>query len=169
MRPDDLIWMHQLGYLLTHRGTGNDPIRTEPPYNELLAELHASTVGRERLALADASSVIASGGPDESDKDLFPAQLVVAAGDLVSADVVGLSILSGSHLDLVPETIRLLREHGVDAPVIVGGIIPEEDRSKLAKAGVSRVYTPKDYRLATIISEIADLAIDHRERLAPAT
>ncbi|MEX2257045.1 MAG: protein meaA [Acidimicrobiia bacterium] len=99
---------------------------------------------------------------------LTPVQIAAAARD-EDVDVVGLSILSGSHLDLVPETIRLLREHGVDAPVIVGGIIPEEDRSTLAKAGVSRVYTPKDYRLATIISEIADLAIDHRERLAPAT
>lgn len=93
MRPDDRIWMHQLSYLLNHRGDGDDPIRNEPPYNELLAELHAATVGRERLVLADASQVIASGGPDESDKDLFPAQLVVAAGDLVSADVVGLSII----------------------------------------------------------------------------
>lgn len=93
MRPDDRIWMHQIGYLLNHRGTGDDPIRTEPPYNELLAELHLSTASRERLVLADASEVIASGGPDSSDKDLFPAQLIVAAGDLVSADVVGLSII----------------------------------------------------------------------------
>jgi uncharacterized protein (DUF362 family) len=93
MRPDDRIWMHQLGYLLNHRGVGDDPIRTEPVYNELLAELHASTYKRERLVLADASEIIASGGPDESDKDLYPAQLIVAAGDLVSADVLGLAIL----------------------------------------------------------------------------
>jgi hypothetical protein len=93
MRPDDRIWMHQLGYLLNHRGIGDDPIRSEPPYNELLAELHVSTAARERLVLADASEIIASGGPDESDKDLYPAQLVVAAGDIVSADVVGLSII----------------------------------------------------------------------------
>ena len=59
----------------------------------MLAELHVSTAARERLVLADASEVIASGGPDESDKDLFPAQLVVAAGNVVSADVVGLSII----------------------------------------------------------------------------
>jgi uncharacterized protein (DUF362 family) len=103
MRPDDRIWMHQLSYLLNHRGVGEDPIRTEPPYNLLLAELHASTLDRERLIVADATDVIASGGPDESDKDLFPAQLVVAARDLVSADVVGLSIIRmavmASHLD----------------------------------------------------------------------
>ncbi len=93
MRPDDRIWMHQIGYLKNHRGSGDDPIRSEPPYNLMLAELHASTHARERLVVADASQVIASGGPDESDKDLFPAQLAVAANDLVSADVVGLSII----------------------------------------------------------------------------
>jgi hypothetical protein len=93
MRPDDRIWMHQLGYLKNHRGIGDDPIRSEPPYNELLAELHVSTHARERLVLADASEIIASGGPDESDKDLFPAQLVVAARDIVAADVVGLSLI----------------------------------------------------------------------------
>jgi (2R)-ethylmalonyl-CoA mutase len=96
---------------------------------------------------------------------LTPAQIAVAARD-EDVDVVGLSILSGSHLELVPETLRLLREAGVDAPVVVGGIIPDEDRSKLTDAGVARVYTPKDYRLTTIVGEIADLAIDHRERLA---
>ncbi|MCA9618467.1 MAG: DUF362 domain-containing protein [Myxococcales bacterium] len=93
MRPDDRIWMHQISYLKNHRGTGDDPIRSEPPYNLMLPELHASTWSRERLVVADASEVIASGGPDESDKDLFPARLAVAAQDLVSADVIGLSII----------------------------------------------------------------------------
>jgi uncharacterized protein (DUF362 family) len=93
MRPDDRIWMHQIGYLKNHVGTGNDPIRSEPPYNQMLAELHASTWERERLVVADATDVIASGGPDESDKELYPAHLAVAAGDTVSADVVGLSII----------------------------------------------------------------------------
>ena len=96
---------------------------------------------------------------------LTPQQIAVAARD-EDVDVVGLSILSGSHLELVPETIRLLREQGVDAPVVVGGIIPDEDRAKLRDAGVARVYTPKDYRLTTIVGEIAELAIDRRERLA---
>jgi (2R)-ethylmalonyl-CoA mutase len=96
---------------------------------------------------------------------LTPAQIAVAARD-EDVDVVGLSILSGSHLELVPETLRLLREAGVDAPVVVGGIIPDEDRPKLTEAGVARVYTPKDYRLTTIVGEIADLAIDHRQQLA---
>jgi (2R)-ethylmalonyl-CoA mutase len=96
---------------------------------------------------------------------LTPEQIAAAARD-EDVDVVGLSILSGSHLELVPETVRLLRELGVDAPVVVGGIIPDEDAAKLVAAGVARVYTPKDYRLATIVSEIADLAIDRRQRLA---
>jgi (2R)-ethylmalonyl-CoA mutase len=96
---------------------------------------------------------------------LTPEPIAVAARD-EDVDVVGLSILSGSHLELVPETVRLLRELGVDAPVVVGGIIPDEDEEQLVAGGVARVYTPKDYRLATIVSEIADLAIDRRRRLA---
>ncbi len=94
---------------------------------------------------------------------LTPQQIALARDEDV--DVVGLSILSGSHLELVPETIRLLREQGVDVPIVVGGIIPDEDRAKLRDAGVARVYTPKDYRLTTIVGEIAELAIDRRERL----
>jgi (2R)-ethylmalonyl-CoA mutase len=95
---------------------------------------------------------------------LTPAQIAAAARD-EDVDVVGLSILSGSHLELVPETMRLLREQGVDAPVVVGGIIPDEDRVTLTTAGVARVYTPKDFRLTAIVGEIADLAIHHREQL----
>jgi len=94
---------------------------------------------------------------------LTPAEIAAAARD-EDVDVVGLSILSGSHLDLVPETVRALRAAGVDAPVVVGGIIPDLDRAQLETAGVARVYTPKDYRLAAIMSDIATLAIDHRNR-----
>jgi (2R)-ethylmalonyl-CoA mutase len=88
---------------------------------------------------------------------LTPAQIAAAARD-EDVDVVGLSILSGSHLQLVPEVVRLLREAGVDAPVIVGGIIPEDDRPKLRELGVAAVYTPKDYELSRIMEEIATLA-----------
>jgi (2R)-ethylmalonyl-CoA mutase len=70
---------------------------------------------------------------------------------------VGLSVLSGSHLTLVPETVRRLRENGVTVPVVVGGIIPEVDQSTLLEAGVARVYTPKDFRIADIVAELADL------------
>ncbi len=97
---------------------------------------------------------------------LTPDQIAAAARD-EDVDVVGLSILSGSHRDLVPETIRLVRAAGVDAPVVVGGIIPETDRDALAEAGTARVYTPKDYRLSEIMSDLAQLAIDHRKGVPP--
>jgi (2R)-ethylmalonyl-CoA mutase len=72
-------------------------------------------------------------------------------------DVVGLSILSGSHLELVPDVVERLRAVGVDAPVVVGGIIPEDDRPRLLAAGVARVYTPKDFELSRIMGDIAEL------------
>jgi (2R)-ethylmalonyl-CoA mutase len=87
---------------------------------------------------------------------LTPEQIVASARD-EDVDVIGLSILSGSHLQLVPETVRLLREEGVDAPVVVGGIIPSADAKALEEAGVARVYTPKDFDLNRIMGEIADL------------
>jgi len=72
--------------------------------------------------------------------------------------VIGLSILSGSHLELVPDLVGKLRAEGIDTPVIVGGIIPEADRTRLETAGVAAIYTPKDYELAEIMSDIADIA-----------
>ena len=88
-------------------------------------------------------------------------QIAASARD-EDPDVVGLSILSGSHLELVPDVIRHLRDLGVDAPVIVGGIIPEEDRPRLIAGGVAAVYTPKDFDLSRIMREIAELAVAHR-------
>jgi (2R)-ethylmalonyl-CoA mutase len=73
--------------------------------------------------------------------------------------VIGLSILSGSHLELVPEVVRLARELGVTAPVIAGGIIPEDDRPRLLAGGVARVYTPKDFELTKIMADIVELAV----------
>jgi (2R)-ethylmalonyl-CoA mutase len=92
---------------------------------------------------------------------LTPAQIAASARD-EDPDVVGLSILSGSHLTLVPEVVRLMRAEGVDAPVIVGGIIPEEDRARLTAEGVAAVYTPKDFELGRLMGDIADLAEAHR-------
>ncbi|HYV58429.1 MAG TPA: cobalamin-dependent protein, partial [Acidimicrobiia bacterium] len=92
---------------------------------------------------------------------LTPEQIAAAAVD-EDIDVVGLSILSGSHLLLVPETVRLLRNRDVEAPVVVGGIIPEADQLKLLDEGVAHVFTPKDYKLAEIMAQIADLAVEHR-------
>ncbi|MDQ1477522.1 MAG: ethylmalonyl-CoA mutase, partial [Actinomycetota bacterium] len=94
---------------------------------------------------------------------LTPAEIAAAARD-EDVDVVGLSILSGSHLGLVPETMRLLREGGFDAPVVVGGIIPDADRAQLETMGVARVYTPKDYRLSLMMRDLAELAYAHRSK-----
>ncbi|MCY7298512.1 MAG: protein meaA, partial [Ilumatobacteraceae bacterium] len=87
---------------------------------------------------------------------------IVASAVEEDPDVIGLSILSGSHLSLVPAIIDLLRAEGVDAPVVVGGIIPEADRQRLADAGVAAVYTPKDFQMARIMNDVAHLAVAHR-------
>ena len=92
---------------------------------------------------------------------LTAAQIVASARD-EDPDVIGLSILSGSHLELVPAIVKSLRDEGVDAPVIVGGIIPEEDRAPLMAAGVAAIYTPRNFQLAKIMADIADLAESHR-------
>jgi (2R)-ethylmalonyl-CoA mutase len=63
---------------------------------------------------------------------------------------------------LVPLTLAELRSAGVNAPVVVGGIIPDADRAELEAMGVARVYTPKDFRLARIVADMADLARTHR-------
>ena len=92
---------------------------------------------------------------------LTPEQIAAVARD-EDVDVIGLSILSGSHLELVPDVVDRLRAEGVDAPVVVGGIIPEEDRPTLLAAGVARVYTPKDFELGRIMGDIADLVAADR-------
>jgi (2R)-ethylmalonyl-CoA mutase len=90
-----------------------------------------------------------------------PEQIAATARD-EDVDIVGLSILSGSHLELVPATIDHLRSAGVEVPVVVGGIIPEADQPKLIGAGVRAVFTPKDYAVADILVRLADLAAEHR-------
>ena len=92
---------------------------------------------------------------------LTPEQIAAAARD-EDVDVVGLSILSGSHMELIPEVVRLLRAEGVTCPVVVGGIIPDDDRVKLTDAGVAAVYTPKDFEVTAIIGDIARLALAYR-------
>jgi ethylmalonyl-CoA mutase len=88
---------------------------------------------------------------------LTPAQIVRAAVD-EDVHVVGLSILSGSHLSLVPQVVEGLRAEGVDVPVVAGGIIPKADADKLKEAGVAAVFTPKDYELTQMLAEVAELA-----------
>ena len=92
---------------------------------------------------------------------LTPEQIASVALD-EDVDVIGLSILSGSHLELVPEVVRLARERGVTAPIVAGGIIPEGDRPRLLEADVQAVYTPKDFELTKIMGEILELAVAHR-------
>jgi (2R)-ethylmalonyl-CoA mutase len=65
-------------------------------------------------------------------------------------------------MQLVPDVVDRLRAEGVTCPVIVGGIIPEDDRPKLLAAGVARVYTPKDFELGNIMGDIADLVAESR-------
>jgi len=89
---------------------------------------------------------------------LTPEQLVAAALE-DQAHVVGLSILSGSHLPLVEDLVERMRDAGLgDTPVIVGGIIPDDDAERLRAMGVARVYTPKDFELNTIMADIVTLA-----------
>jgi (2R)-ethylmalonyl-CoA mutase len=68
--------------------------------------------------------------------------------------VVGLSVLSGSHLPLVEDVVDRMKQAGLDVPVVVGGIIPPEDAAELEKAGVAAVYTPKDFELNRIMSDV---------------
>ena len=96
---------------------------------------------------------------------LSPAEIAAAARD-EDVDVVGISILSGSHLELVPEVVDQLRAAGVDAPVVVGGIIPPEDAAVLERHGVARVYTPKDFAIGPMMVELAELAREHRAALS---
>jgi (2R)-ethylmalonyl-CoA mutase len=87
---------------------------------------------------------------------LTPAQIVAAAVE-EDVDVVGLSILSGSHLELVPAVLDGLREAGLgEVPVVVGGIIPEADERELLEAGVAAVFTPKDYDATAIMARVLD-------------
>lgn len=92
---------------------------------------------------------------------LTPAQIVAAAVQ-EDVDLVGLSVLSGSHLNAVPAVLAGLRAAGLaDLPVVVGGIIPEDDAEVLREAGVARVFTPKDFALTDIMNELVTVV---RER-----
>jgi (2R)-ethylmalonyl-CoA mutase len=87
---------------------------------------------------------------------LTPAQIAASALQ-EGVHVIGLSILSGSHRELIPAVIDALHDAGVDAPVVVGGIIPEQDVAALRKAGVAAVYTPKDFDITRIMRDIVAL------------
>jgi (2R)-ethylmalonyl-CoA mutase len=93
---------------------------------------------------------------------LTAAQIVAAAVE-EDVDVVGLSILSGSHLSAVPDVIEGLRNAGLDdVPVVVGGIIPENDAVTLRANGVARVFTPKDFEITDVLSQVVDAILEGR-------
>ncbi len=98
---------------------------------------------------------------------LTPAQIAASALQ-EGVHVIGLSILSGSHRELIPAVIDALREAGVDAPVVVGGIIPEQDVAALKQAGVAAVYTPKDFEITRIVRDIVELVGERGVAPAPA-
>jgi len=138
-------------------------VRTIPggPPKFLVAKpgLDGHSSGAEQIAVAARDSgmeVVYSG------IRLTPEQIAASARD-EDPDVIGLSILSGSHLALIPDVLARLKDVGVDAPVIVGGIIPEDDRDFLRKIGIAAVYTPKDFDIARIMREIAEIASARRQ------
>src|SRR5438093_13705397 len=89
---------------------------------------------------------------------LTPDQVVASARD-EGVHLIGLSILSGSHLRLVPEVLAGLKSEGLDeVPVVVGGIIPEDDAEILRQAGVARGYNTKDFEMLRILSDIVEVA-----------
>ena len=88
----------------------------------------------------------------------FTPSEIAAQAKEAQAHVVGLSILSGSHLDLVRETIAELRAVGLgDVPVVIGGIIPPEDARALRQMGIARVYTPKDFKITEIMGDVVGI------------
>jgi (2R)-ethylmalonyl-CoA mutase len=138
-------------------------VRTIPggPPKFLVAKpgLDGHSSGAEQIAVAARDSgmeVVYSG------IRLTPAQIAASARD-EDPDVVGLSILSGSHLQLVPDVIAELALVGVTAPVVLGGIIPESDRADLLANGVTAIYTPKDFDIARIMRDIAEIAAKYRK------
>src|ERR1700691_4136190 len=157
-----------------HRGNdvGLEPVRlrtkalaerTGGPPRLLVAKpgLDGHSNGAEQIAVAarDAGFEVIYQGIR-----LSPEQIVAAAGD-EDVDLVGISILSGSHLDLVPDILDRLRAAGIDVPVIVGGIIPPDDAKVLRDKGVAAVYTPKDFDFDRIMAELVTLAEEHRAAL----
>jgi (2R)-ethylmalonyl-CoA mutase len=90
---------------------------------------------------------------------LTPARIARTAVD-EGVHVVGLSILSGSHAELIPSVLAELREAGADVPVVVGGIIPPADQTALREAGVARIYTPQDFEVSRIMGDIVSLVAE---------
>ena len=94
---------------------------------------------------------------------LTPEEIVEAARTQ-KPHVIGLSVLSGSHMPLVKDVVCRMKEAGIDVPVVVGGIIPTEDAAALEKSGVAAVYTPKDFELNRIMADLVRIVERKNER-----
>ena len=136
------------------------------PPKLLLAKpgLDGHSNGAEQIAVAarDAGMEVVYSGIR-----LTPEAIAATARD-EDPDVIGISILSGSHMALVPDLLHRLAELEIDCPVVVGGIIPEPDQRWLLELGVARVYTPKDYEMARMMRDLAELVVEYR-RLTPSS
>ena len=143
-----------------------EQMRSQPdgPVRLLVAKpgLDGHSNGAEQIAVAarDAGMEVIYQGIRST------AEQIVAVAVSEDPDAIGLSILSGSHLELVPLVMERLKSAGIDAPVVVGGIIPPEDHATLRDAGVRAVFTPKDYELGAIVDEIAKLGLAARTKTA---
>jgi (2R)-ethylmalonyl-CoA mutase len=98
---------------------------------------------------------------------LTPSEIARTAAD-EGVHVVGLSILSGSHRELIPTVLSELKDAGAEVPVVVGGIIPRADEEALLAAGVARVYTPKDFEISRIMGDIVRLVAERHNVAAAA-
>src|SRR5438874_71070 len=126
----------------------------EAQQREAVAQWRAS---RDQAAVDDALKELARVA--EGDENIMPSQIAASALQ-EGVHVVGLSILSGSHRELIPSVMEALRERGVDVPVVVGGIIPEADVEPLKVAGVAAVYTPKDFDITKIMRDVVTLVAE---------
>ena len=144
---------------LTELGNWNQQLEGGPP-RVLLAKpgLDGHSNGVEQIAVAarDAGMEVIYQGIR-----VTPSQIAQTAIE-EDVDLIGMSILSGSHLEVVPDVLAELESHGVRVPVVVGGIVPERDHRELLDAGVAQIYTPKDYELAAIVADMASLVAVHR-------
>ncbi len=152
-------------------GAASVPSRPLTEAREKVRAFSATTGGPPRLLVAkpgldghsNGAEQIAVAARDAGFEVIYqgirqtPEQIAAVARD-EDVDVIGLSILSGSHLDLVAAVTDRLRSASVGAPVVVGGIIPPDDEADLRAMGVAAVYTPKDFELGRIMADLAALA-----------
>lgn len=94
-----------------------------------------------------------------------PEQIAATARD-EDVELIGLSVLSGSHVELVRAVAKRLADEGITAPLVLGGIIPAEDHQGLLAAGVRAIYTPRNYELSSMMADLSRLALEHRDALA---